>query len=205
MITLYERTDCPFCWKVRLALAALGVSYESVATKLGVKHPQVTKYSPIGTVPVMKDGDVVIWESGVMLDYLERCYGPGQLVPLDPAEAARAWSLHAYSDKVIGPALRGLVFEKRSRPEAEWDLDVIRESAEKWRHCLVWLEACVGEWASFGTTLSVGECAVAARLGVAEVYDAGVTSTYPALERWYCGLNEQPFWQAAYPASFIGK
>lgn len=205
MIVLYERTDCPFCWKVRIALAALGVPYESVGTELGVKHPQVLKYSPTGTVPVMQDGDVAIWESGVMLDYLERCYGPGRLVPSDPAYAARAWSLHAYCDKVIGPALKGLVFEKRSRPEREWDLDLIGESAEKWRDCQVWLEASVGEWALDDNALNVGECALAARLGVAEVYDAGVTSEFPALEAWYCRLTEQPFWKAAYPTSFIGK
>lgn len=205
MIILYERTDCPFCWKVRLALAALDVPYESVGTELGVKHPQVLKYSPTGTVPVLNDDKVVIWDSGVMLDYLERCYGSGRLVPSDPAEAARSWSLHAYCDKVIGPALKGLVFEKRSRPEPEWDTEMIRESAEKWRDCQAWLEACTGEWASSGSTFNVGECALAARLGVAEVYGAGITSEFPELARWYRNVTGQPFWQAAYPTAFIGK
>ena len=53
MLTLYQRTDCPFCWKVRIALAELDIEYQSVDTVLGEKHPEVQRLSPTGTVPVL--------------------------------------------------------------------------------------------------------------------------------------------------------
>ena len=34
MITLYHRADCPFCWKVRIALHELDVPYKEVEIKL---------------------------------------------------------------------------------------------------------------------------------------------------------------------------
>ena len=162
MITLYERTDCPFCWKLRLALAELGLGYKVVATRLGEKHPDVLRLSPTGTVPVIVDGDVVIWESGVALDYLDARYGPGSLFPAEPGRQAWVRSLHAYSDKCIGPALRDLVFEKRAKLRSEWDMAVMERSESTWLACQDWLEKNLKpEWMG-GCWLSAAECALAA-------------------------------------------
>ena len=205
MITLYQRTDCPFCWKVRLALAELGLGYNSVETRLGEKHPDVQRLSPTGTVPVLVDGDVVVWESGVVLDYLDARYGAGSLLPTDPAQQAWVRSLHAYADKRIGPALRDLVFEKRSKLREEWDQSVIDSSETAWKECQAWLEANIQpQWMS-GCLLSAGECALAARCGVAEAYGAAVTPEFPALYEWFREVKWRPAWDAAYPESFLAK
>jgi glutathione S-transferase len=205
MITLYQRTDCPFCWKVRLALAELGLGYRSVDTRLGEKHPDVVRFSPTGTVPVLVDGDVVIWESGVALDYLDARYGVGTLLPTDPGQQAWVRSLHAYSDKCIGPALRGLVFEKRSKHRQEWELPLIESSEAAWKDCQAWLEANLQTRWMGGCLLSAGECALAARCGVAEAYGAAVSSEFPALYEWFLAVKWRPAWDAAYPDSFIAK
>tara|TARA_R110001599_G_scaffold353880_1_gene602003 strand:+ start:116424 stop:117044 length:621 start_codon:yes stop_codon:yes gene_type:complete len=203
MITLYERTDCPFCWKVRLALAELDLEYEAVATRLGEKHPELARLSPTGTVPVLVDGDTVIWESAVILEYLAGRYSPGSLFPGDAAEQARIRLLHAYSDKIVGSCLRELVFERRSKPEPEWDQGIIQASQRKWRDCQVRLEQELGEALFFGACFTAADCALAARFGVAEAYGAGVTAAFPRLQQWYAALVERPSWQAAYPDSFI--
>ena len=131
MITLYQRTDCPFCWKVRLALAELGLSYESVDISLGEKHPDVQALSPTGTVPVLVDDGVAIWESSVILDFLDRRYGERRLVPSEAEEEARVRLLTVYSDKIVGGCLKDVVFEKRSKPEREWNAELLREAAER--------------------------------------------------------------------------
>ena len=205
MITLYERTDCPFCWKVRLALAELGLAYRSVATQLGEKHPEVLRLSPTGTVPVMVDGDVVIWESGVALDYLDARYKPGSLLPADPGQQAWVRSLHAYSDKCIGPALRDLVFEKRSKHREEWDLAVIANGQAAWRACQAWLEAYIASASLNGRWLTAAECALAARCGVAEAYGEAVSTASPQLHEWYEAVKWRPAWNVAYPESFPAK
>ncbi len=204
MITLYERTDCPFCWKVRLALAELGVDYKSIASQLGDPHPEVRRLSPVGTVPVLVDGDVVIWESAIILDYLDAAYGQGRLLPAGPLEQTRVRLLHAYSDKCVGPALRDLVFEKRSKAAADWDWELIDASEQRWRDCQQWLEDTTHTVAADSSaTLSAAECALAARAGVAAAYGSPIEREFPALYRWFAGVTKRPSWRAAYPTSFI--
>ena len=204
MITLYERTDCPFCWKVRLALVELGIDYKSVVSQLGDPHPDVLRLSPVGTVPVLVDGDVVIWESAIVLDYLDAAYGVGKLLPGGPARQAGTRLLHTYSDKCVGPALRDLVFEKRSKKPARWDWKLIEASEQRWRDCQLWLDQQADlASADHGSTLSAAECALAARAGVAAAYGSPVAREFPALYSWFAEVTRRPSWRAAYPTSFI--
>lgn len=203
MITVYQRTDCPFCWKVRIALSELGLEYQVVETRLGEKHPEVGRLSPTGSVPVLVDGETSIWESAVILEYLDTRYAPGKLFPGDPAGQARIRLLHAYSDKVVGAGLRELVFERRSKPVQDWNQDIISQGTEKWRDCLRALEQKLGGKPYFGEGYSAADCALSARCGVAAAYSAGVTAEFPRLQRWFEAVVRRPSWAAAYPVSFI--
>jgi len=203
MITLYQRTDCPFCWKVRIALAELGLEYQVVESQLGEKHPEVSRLSPTGSVPVLVDGQTAVWESAVILEYLDSCYAPGRFFPGDPAEQARIRLLHAYSDKIVGPSLRALVFEKRSKPAQDWNREIIAQGEESWRDCLVAMEQKLDGNPWFGEGYSAADCALAARCGVAEAYGVGVTAEFPGLQRWYEAVVSRPSWKTAYPTSFI--
>ena len=203
MPILYQRTDCPFCWKVRIALAELDIEYQSVDTTLGEKHPQVQRLSPTGTVPVLEDGQAAIWESAVILDYLDAEYAPGRLISTDPVTQSRERLLQVYSDKLVGGCLKEIVFEKRSKPEIEWDLDKIREGESRWRDCQVRLEQELDGRPFFGEGYSVADCALAARFGVAEAYGAGVNMEFPHLFQWFQGVTARPSWNRAYPMSFI--
>ena len=203
MIRLYERTDCPFCWKVRIGLEELGISYETISTRLGEKHPDVVRLSPARTVPVMVDGDSVIWESAVILDYLDSRSAPGQLIPPDPAEEARVRLLQAYSDKQLGACLRTLVFEMRSKPERNWDRGLLEEGLADWEVCQAWLEGELAGRDYFGGRFGAADCALGARCGVAEAYGVGVGPGYPKLQHWFEAVKSRSSWQGSYPTSFI--
>lgn len=203
MLTLYQRSDCPFCWKVRIALAELELDYQSVDTVLGEKHPEVLRLSPTGTVPVLVDAEVVVWESAVILDYLDARFAPGSLLSADPAVQSRERLLQVYSDKQVGGCLKEIVFEKRAKPESEWDAEKIREGAARWRDCQAWLQQQLDGRQYFGSAFSAADCALAARFGVAEAYGAAVNADFPQLLQWYEGVTARPSWQRAYPTSFI--
>lgn len=203
MLTLYQRTDCPFCWKVRIALAEQNIEHQQVDTVLGEKHPEIQRLSPTGTVPVLSDGELAVWESAVILDYIDARYAPGRLISDEPVTAARERLLQAYSDKIVGGCLKDIVFEKRSRPEREWDREKLREGELRWRDCQGWLERQLADRHYFGEGYSVADCALAARFGVAEAYGVGVNEDFPELLRWYRGVKARPSWAQAFPASFI--
>lgn len=203
MIILYQRTDCPFCWKVRIALAELQIEYKTIDIQLGEKHPTVVAMSPTGTVPVLIDGEISIWESSVILDYLDRKYSLAHLVPSEPVEESRIRLLHAYSDKIVGSCLKDLVFEKRSKPEHEWDKRLIQKAEIKWQNCLTWLEEQLGGQMLFGSQYSAADCALAARFGVAEAYGVPVSERFAGLFKWYNFVSSRASWTMAYPTSFI--
>jgi glutathione S-transferase len=208
LITLYQRTDCPFCWKVRLALCELDLPFTVLDSQLGEPHPDVIRLSPKKTVPVLVDDGQVIWESAVIVEYLQDRYGEAD--PLSPgnaaekaAEKAKTRLLHSYSDTLLGPGLRKLVFEKRSRPEREWSAEQIADGQAAFKVCLSILETQLVKPPPEDEILSSADCALAARFGVAEAYGAGVDENFPALLSWFTAIKDRPSWQRAYPDSFI--
>ena len=185
-LLLYHRADCPFCLKLRIALAELGVGHETVETTLGEKHPDVLRLSPKATVPVIADrgADLVIWESAVALEYVND-RADGHLFGDDPKERARIRMAAQYSDGVVGGALRDIIFEKRAKPEADWDRARIEGGEARWRDMLDRLEGWCGVEGFGGDSFTAADCALMARFALADAYGAGVTADHPRLHGWY--------------------
>jgi len=203
MMELVQRSDCPFCWKVRLGLAVAGASYQSTMTVLGQKHPTVLNHNPKQSVPVLIDGETVMWESTVMLEYLDDVYAEGRLYAGSGARRALTRTRVAYSDGVVGPALRDLVFERRSKRSADQDPSLIERSLESWQQVQRELDAMLDGQLTFSEGFGAADCALLARVGVADAYDAGPTASTPQLKAWYERSKQRPWWDQAYPTSFI--
>lgn len=78
-ITLYWGSGSPFAWRVLLALEHKRLPYESQLLhfdKQEHQSPQMLKMNPRGRVPVVKDGEYVVFESVAVLYYLDQKY-PG--------------------------------------------------------------------------------------------------------------------------------
>ncbi len=198
---LYYRDDCPFCWKVRIALAELNISYKGTETTLGVKHRDVARLSPKGSVPVLVDGTTVIWESSVIVEYLHDQTGISKLLPDAAAERSRARLLQSYSDSVIGPALRGLVFEKRAKPSAEWDRSIIDSSETAWQSCQEQLNDWLLEEA-FPSSFGIAQCALLPRFGIADHYGSPIPPSFTSLINWYRETRTRESFTSTYPRSF---
>jgi glutathione S-transferase len=73
---LYSGPLSLFSGKVRIALAEKGLSYELVSvpfTRAGYqpKHPVVAAVNPKAQVPVLEDGELMLCDSTLILEYLE--------------------------------------------------------------------------------------------------------------------------------------
>ena len=77
MIDLYT-APTPNGWKVSIALEELEIPYQVHAVDLGEreqKKPEFLAMNPHGRVPVLVDGEEVLWESHSILRYLAAEYG----------------------------------------------------------------------------------------------------------------------------------
>ena len=109
-ITLYDTHVSGHCHRVRLFLSLLGQSWTTVdidMQKNEHKAPSYLELSPLGQVPTLVDGDVVITDSCAALVYLAKQYGNEQWLPEDPAGAARIqrWLSTASGELYRGPVL----------------------------------------------------------------------------------------------------
>ena len=86
---LYDAARCPFCARVRIALAEKGFEYERVEIDLGNRPDWIYELNPMGKVPVFDDG-FVLPESAVIMEYLDDRYPEHPLLPAEPKSRALA-------------------------------------------------------------------------------------------------------------------
>jgi glutathione S-transferase len=103
VITLYDADRCPYCARVRVVLAEKGIDYETVVVDLGDRPAWIYEKNPLGKVPVLEEGDLVLPESAVIMEYLEERFPEPPLWPADPAERAQARLLVERFDSLSRP------------------------------------------------------------------------------------------------------
>jgi glutathione S-transferase len=91
-LKLISHKLCPYVQRAVIALTEKGVAFERVDIDLSNKPDWLLAISPLGKTPVLLVGDVPIFESAVILEYLEETQ-PKPLHPADPLRRAdhRAW------------------------------------------------------------------------------------------------------------------
>jgi glutathione S-transferase len=76
-IELYWAGGSPYCWRVQLGLDHKRLAWESRPVELATQEqqsPQLRRLTPRARVPVLKDGEYVVFESVAILYYLDRKY-----------------------------------------------------------------------------------------------------------------------------------
>jgi glutathione S-transferase len=121
VITLYDAGRCPYCARVRIALAEKGIEYESVEVDPDDRPTWIYEKNPLGRVPVLEEDAFVLPESAVINEYLEERYPEPGLWPADPAERAFGRLLVFRFDQLSKPyyALRRDEDGARDRLDAE--------------------------------------------------------------------------------------
>jgi glutathione S-transferase len=91
-LKLVSHKLCPYVQRAVIALTEKGVPFERIDIDLANKPDWFLKISPLGKTPVLVVGDKAIFESAVILEYLEETQ-PNALHPADPLLRAehRGW------------------------------------------------------------------------------------------------------------------
>ena len=84
---LYDHPLSGNSYKARLLLSHLGIEYERVTVDIfngEHKSESFTKLNPNQKIPVLADGDYILWESNAVLLYLAKKYSPNDYLSEDP-------------------------------------------------------------------------------------------------------------------------
>jgi GST-like protein len=112
--------------KASIALEELGLPYEvrHVDLENGEQlTPEFLALNPNHKIPVLEDGDLVVWESGAILTHLAEKYG--KLLPRDPKGRIAAIQYAFFQAGGLGPNL-GQLAAQLARPEAERNAEMVK-------------------------------------------------------------------------------
>lgn len=90
VMTLYSDPKCPYCHRVRLVLAEKGISFDVVDVDPANLPDELMDFNPYGTVPTLVDRDLRLYESRIIMEYLDERFPHPPLLPVDPVSRASA-------------------------------------------------------------------------------------------------------------------
>ena len=208
MITLYSGPLSLFSRKVEIALREKALPFERImvpfnqTTGYDPKHPEVVAINPKQQVPVLNDDGIVLYDSTVILEYLEDAYPEPPLFPLCPGARARCRLDELYADEILFPVLRPLMHrtsppstDQIKRLGQEADALIAERALEK--HYAVLEDRLAGR-EFFGDAVSVADIALFMSVLFSLRLGGPSLAPFDGLTRWFERLKLRPaFAQAA--------
>jgi glutathione S-transferase len=123
-LTLISHDLCPYVQRAVIALTEKRVSFDRIYVDLDNKPDWFLAISPLGKVPLLRVGEDVIFESAVILEYLEETQA-NPLLPGDPLARARHRATIEFGSAVLSDVW-GLEIAP-TREVAETKIDTLRQ------------------------------------------------------------------------------
>lgn len=193
--TLRSAAASPFVRKVRMAAAILGLDGEINLDPSNTQdeNDSIRGQNPLGKIPaLLLDDGRVLYDSRVIVEYLDAVAGGGKLIPVDMDARFEALRVQALGDGIADAAIL-IVYETRYRPDQEPNETWLAMQRGKIERALTALEAAPPSL----DPVNVGALAVASALGYLDFRkQVDWRSLNPGLVSWIDGFA------AAVPSHF---
>jgi glutathione S-transferase len=195
-LKLISHKLCPYVQRAVIALNEKGVPFERIDIDLSNKPDWFLKISPLGKTPVLVVGDKAIFESAVILEYLEET----QASPLHPADALlraehRGWI--EFGSAVLND-IAGFYAAK--------DEAAFKPKAEQLEQKFTRLELRVGAPWFDGEKFSLVDAVFGPVFRYFDVFDEigdfGIVANKPKLAQWRRNLAARPSVRGAVSADY---
>ena len=196
-LTLISHKLCPYVQRAVISLTEKGVPFEQVDIDLDNKPDWFLKVSPLGKVPVLQVGDKVVFESAVILEYLEET----QLKPLHPKDPLTRAEHRAWME--FGSAVLADIWGlETATDEAAFNVKV-KQATEKFARLETRLVAA--PWFD-GESFSLVDAVFAPVFRYFDTFDEigdfSILADKPKIARWRKSLRERPSVVAAVSAEY---
>ncbi|MFG6489506.1 glutathione S-transferase family protein [Roseateles sp. BYS78W] len=220
-LTLHYHPLSSYCWKLLIALYENGTPFEAQVVNLGDPAARAAYAAlwPTAKIPLLVDGNRVVPETSLQIEYLDRRHpGRQRLLPddLDAQLDVRLWD-RLFDLYVMDPMQRYIA--QILRPEAQRDPQAMQASVDGLGRAYDLIDSRMGEhaWAA-GEDFSLADCAAAPALFYAAIvrpFGPEHTRLAAYFERllarpsvWRCIVEARPVFQYyplrhALPARFL--
>lgn len=185
---IYDFPLSPNCRKVRAVAYELGLAPTFVPVRLfeGEQHrPPLAALNPNERVPVLVDGDFVLWESNAIACYLA---AGSPLLPDAPRPRADVQRWCDWELSHFGPVVRKVAFERLVKPltgRGPADPKIVEEGLADYRRLATVLDTALGDKAYLAGTLSIADFVLAAIFSIGVDDAVGLeTAPFPRVHAW---------------------
>lgn len=199
---LYSGPLSLFSRKVEIALGEKGIAFERVMVPFTQergyqpKHPEVLAANPKGQVPVLVDGELTLFDSTLIFDYLEEAYPTPPLMPKGAAARAQCRMTELRADEVVFPHARAFFYRTDPphpdpiRRQASEDAGALAEAAL--RDHFAALDQWLGRRDFLCGELSYADIAMFMAVLWTQRLKGPSLEAFPALAAWYARLQARP-------------
>lgn len=194
-LRLYSHPYSGYGQKTAVALYELGLPYELrlIQHDDAAVMTEFQTVSPFGKMPALVDtaANRTLFESSIVIEYLDRLAGGGRLIPADPDAALEARLVDRIVDTYAGGPMNRIVF-RGFRPEDQQDLYGKAEDEAVLAQCWDRLEERLADGRTWGAgeTFTLADCCAAPILTYARrLVPFGER---PRLRAWHGRLMARP-------------
>ncbi|MDZ7827801.1 MAG: glutathione S-transferase family protein [Gammaproteobacteria bacterium] len=195
-VTVYDHPLSPYSQKVKIALLEKDIPFEAPlpeAIGSGSTSGSFVAANPRGEVPALIDGDTAVFDSTVILEYIEDRWPQPALLPASAADRARVRMIEDVMDTHYEAINWGLSeIENFGRASGELADELRTRAAEQTRGWQAWLTARLGDrdWFS-GDAFGWGDLAVIPYLNGSAGFGLAPEAGTP-LSAWMRRANARP-------------
>lgn len=189
---IYGRTTSFNVQKVLWLLEELDISFEHIEVGGrfgGLETEEFIRLNPMKKVPVLVDGDKLVWESHTILRYLVASYGNESWYPKCPYERSLYERWLDWSQTIFQPAFMGTFWGYYRMPESKRDMEEIYRQLDICVHCLQIIDAQLAKTIYLaGDSISLADIVVGAI--IYRLVSQGLSIELPSnVSTWYKVLN----------------
>ena len=196
MIILWEHPLSPYAQKVKIALTEKAIPFEAKtpgAVGSGADLEEFQNANPRQEVPLFIDGDVQLYDSTIILEYIEDKWPDPALLPADPVARAKARTIEDVMDCHYEP-INWAMGEILAFQRAEGALrdKLLARAADQTQSFYRWLEGQLGDADWFnGDQFGWADICVAPFLNGSASMQLGPDED-SAVGQWLARVNERP-------------
>jgi glutathione S-transferase len=200
---LYSIAFSNNCRRVNATIQHLGLEVEIAEQGLGeLKTPEFLALNPNGKVPLLVDGDLRLWESRAIMQYLATKKPGNTLWPSDVMRQADITRWQFWEAAHLSKGTTGLAFErlfKKMFMQKDADPVAVEAAEKEWHLNAPILDAQLANRKFIlGSEITLADFSVGGCFSFAE--PAGLPmDKYTNIKAWLARMNEVPAWKNTAP------
>jgi len=192
----------PYVRKVRVVMAEKKIDYELVLEDVWSEGTTIQQSNPLGKVPcLMMDDGGAMFDSRVIVEYLDILTPVGKLIPASGRERAEVKCWEALADGLLDAAVL-VRLERTQRPSKQQSPEWIKRQWSKVEASLKAMSVGLGDKPfCVGTHYTLADVAVGCALGWLSFRfpDLAWREDYPTLAKLFDKLSERPSFKDTFP------